>query len=329
MSSGQEAVVGVALASGRMVVAVHGDELLLQEHVVPPSDEHQVVEQLTDLLQSLEKHVGRFRGIGLSIGGHISQDGRKVAFAPGLVEPGRDWKDVPIVELLEKATGLAAITENDVNCMCAYEHELGVARGLEDFCVVYLAPDVQGLGCGIVAGGQLVRGTTGGAGEFGHIVIQPDGPLCRCGNRGCLEAMLAVENFDRDMNWGGVTRSVGFAAAAELLNGPDPDRAQRVFRRSGKYLGQGLATTINILNPKMIVLGGPAELVGPSGGPDKASSDFFMDGLRDAMTTNAFSSMARDCHVVVDQLDLKMAAMGASILLKRALVDGRVPEQVA
>jgi predicted NBD/HSP70 family sugar kinase len=311
VNSGQQAVAGVALASGRMVVAVHGDELLLQEHVVPPSDEHQIVEQLTELLQSLEKHVGRFGGIGLSIGGHISQDGRKVTFAPGLVEPGRDWKDVPIVELLENAT------------------ELGVARGLDDFCVVYLAPDVQGLGCGIVAGGQLVRGTTGGAGEFGHIVIQPEGPLCRCGNRGCLEAMLAVENFDRDMNWGGVTRSVGFAAAAELLSGPDPDRAQRVFRRSGKYLGQGLATTVNLLNPKMIILGGPAELVGPSDGPDKASSDFFMDGLRDAMTTNAFSSMARDCHVVVDQLDLKMAAMGAAILLQRATVDGRAPEQVA
>jgi predicted NBD/HSP70 family sugar kinase len=328
-----EVFAGVALASGAMTVAVHdGVEarpLLLQEHPVPPADERQVVAQLAQTLCEVGDRFRTVRGVGLSIGGHISQDGREVLFAPGLVQAGWDWTHVPIAQLVESATGLPAVTENDVNCMCAYEQRFGAAAGIDDFLVVYLAPDVQGLGCGIVAQGQLVRGSSGGAGEFGHIVIQPDGPLCRCGNRGCLEAMLAVENFDRDMNWGGAQRSAGFAEAAALLADPMSDRATRVFRRSGQYLGQGLATALNILNPRMIVVGGPAELVGTGTAGGGTSSELFMTGVRDAMADNTFSSMAGDCEIVVDRLDLEMAASGAAILLQRGLADGRVAEKVA
>ena len=328
MSDAPAPAAGVALASGRMLLTVREgsdpEPVLLQEHAVTVPDPDGVLEILGQALRDAEERVGRLAGVGLSIGGHISDDGRRVIVAPGLVRPGYDWSDVPVADLLTKVSGLPAVAENDVNCMCAYEQRFGVAVGVDDFVVVYLAPDVQGLGCAIVAQGQLVRGATGGAGEFGHIVVQPDGPLCRCGNRGCLEAMLAVKNFDRDMNWGGVSRSSGFADAAALLGGPHGERAERVFRRSGRYLGQGLATALNLLNPKMIVLGGPAELVGNGDGSDPRCSELFMTGVREAMQTNAFSSMARDCAVVVDRLDLTMAAAGAAILLQRGLDEGRI-----
>ena len=333
MTDAAEVFVGVALASGTMTMAVHDgagpEPLLLQEHAVPPADERQVVAQLAQTLRDVGDRFGMVRGVGLSIGGHISQNGRQVLFAPGLVRPGWDWTDVPIAHMVESATGLPTVVENDVNCMCAFEQRFGAAAGIDNFLVVYLAPDVKGLGCGIVAQGQLVRGSSGGAGEFGHIVIQPDGPLCRCSNRGCLEAMLAVENFDRDMNWGGEQRSAGFAEAAALLADPQDDRAARVFRRSGQYLGQGLATALNILNPRMIIVGGPTELVGTGDAGDASSSGLFLTGVRDAMKDNAFSSMARDCEVVVDRLDLEMAASGAAILLQRGLADGRVAGTVA
>ncbi len=319
---------GVALASGRMIVTVREgsdpEPVLLQEHLLTVPDPEGALEVILQVLRDAEERVGRLAGVGLSIGGHISGDGRRVVVAPGLLQPGHDWTDVPIADLLAAASGLPAVAENDVNCMCAYEQQIGVAAGVDDFVVVYLAPDVQGLGCAIVAQGQLVRGATGGAGEFGHIVVQPDGPLCRCGNRGCLEAMLAVTNFDRDMNWGGVSRSSGFADAAALLDGPHGERAARVFRRSGRYLGQGLATALNLLNPKMIVLGGPAELVGNRDESGPRCSELFMTGVREAMQTNSFSTMARDCAVVVDRLDLPMAAAGAAILLQRAVDEERV-----
>jgi predicted NBD/HSP70 family sugar kinase len=319
---------GVAMAQGRMLLTVRNgsspEPVLMTEHPLTVPDPEGAVDEVARVLAETADLVGGLGGVGLSVGGHISDDGQRVVFAPGLVQAGCDWTDVPVAELLTKASGLPAVAENDVNCMCAYEQEFGVAAGVEDLVVVYLAPDVQGLGCAIVAGGQLIRGATGGAGEFGHIVIQPEGPLCRCGNRGCLEAMLVVTNFDRDMNWGGVRRSYGFAEAAALLGGPHGPRAERVFERSGRYLGQGLATALNLLNPKMIVLGGPAELVGSADDADPACSRLFMKGVREAMDKNSFSSMARDCDVVVDRLDLPMAAAGAAILVQRGLDEGRL-----
>jgi predicted NBD/HSP70 family sugar kinase len=319
---------GIALAQGRMLLTVRDgtspDPVLLTEHPVAVPEPEGVVDEVARVLAETADLVGGLRGVGLSVGGHISDDGQRVVFAPGLVQAGHDWTDVPVADLLTKASGLPAVAENDVNCMCAYEQQFGVAAGVEDFVVVYLAPDVQGLGCAIVARGQLIRGATGGAGEFGHIVIQPEGPLCRCGNRGCLEAMLVVTNFDRDMNWGGVSRSSGFAEAAALLGGPHGPRAERVFERSGRYLGQGLATALNLLNPKMIVLGGPTELVGHADESDPPCSQLFMKGVHEAMEKNSFSSMARDCEVVVDRLDLPMAAAGAAILVQRGLDEGRL-----
>jgi predicted NBD/HSP70 family sugar kinase len=310
----------------------HGDgaePLLAQDHVVQATEPAEIIEQVAAAVRDAGSMVGELRGVGLSIGGHISADGRVVHFAPGLVHAGHDWTQVPVAELLEAATGVPAVAENDVNCMCAYELSHGRAQGVEDLVVVYLAPDVEGLGCAIVARGRLVRGGTGGAGEFGHIVIQPDGPLCRCGNRGCLEAMLAVENFDRDMNWGGIERSHGFADAAARLEASATHRAERVFHRSGRYLGQGLATAVNMLNPRMIVLGGPEELVGRPDGTSGRSSELFMRGVHESMKDNAFSTMARDCELVVDELGLDMAVTGAAILVQDGQADGRVAERVA
>jgi predicted NBD/HSP70 family sugar kinase len=141
--------------------------------------------------------------------------------------------------------------------------------------------------------------------------------------------MLAVENFDRDMNWGGIDRSHGFADAAARIEGADTDRAERVFHRSGRYLGQGLATAINLLNPRMIILGGPEELVGRPDGTGGRSSELFMRGVHESMKDNAFSTMARDCELVVDELGVDMAVTGAAILVQDGLADGRIAGPVA
>lgn len=323
-------VVGVALASRGMTVAVYDSQaravdVIMDEVAIPGSSELQVISQVEQAVTEAGKRVGKVTAVGLSIGGHISEDGKSVRFAPGVVAPGRDWLNVPIVDLLERALGVPAIVENDVNCLCAYERTFGPAEGVDDFIVVYLAPDVEGLGCGIVAGGELIRGATGGAGEFGHIVIHPEGPTCRCGNRGCLEAMLAVENFDRNMNWGRQSNSSGFSEAAALVGSPDDHRAARTFHRSGGYLGQGLATAVNLLNPKLIILGGPPELISGEVGVG-TSSELFMQGLQQALAANAFSSMGDDCEVLIDRLSLGMAASGAAILMEHHMAN-RAPGQ--
>ncbi len=317
---------GVALASNHITIAVYdaasGQTDLAKNEALTATSEAEVLRQIEHEIRQLQRTVKLLVGVGLSIGGHISEDSRRVRFAPGLVAAGQDWEAEPVADNLESALHVPVVVENDVNCMCAYQGRLGKARGVANFLVVYLAPDVEGLGCGIVAGGRLVRGSTGGAGELGHIVIQPDGPSCRCGNRGCLEAMVAVDNFQRDINWGGQCLANDFAEGAALLHGEHHERAEKVFKRSGRYLGQGLANVVNILNPCVIVLGGPPELIEPEDAGASSSSRLFMEGLREAFAVNAFSSMARDCEVVIDRLDLTTAATGAALLIEEHLRGG-------
>jgi predicted NBD/HSP70 family sugar kinase len=321
MTASPVTYVGVAIAAGRMTVALkHGHEpqpvVVVHDQALQVSDPFPVVaaiaESVRDICRGLGDGPTQPSAIGLSIGGHISEDGLHVRFAPGLIEEGNNWRDEPIGEYISKALSVPAVVENDVNCMTEYQRRLGQGEGKQNFLVVYLAPDVRGLGCGIVAGGELVRGATGGAGEFGHTVIQPEGPRCRCKNRGCLEAMLHVHNFDRDLNWGGQTYGTGFEAGARLAAGGH-ERARRVFARGGRYLGQGLANAINLLNPELVILGAQEELVQASP-PPGSSAEFFMEAMREALKVNAFGVMGADCEVLVATLDLEVAARGASLL---------------
>lgn len=308
---------GVALASGRMTIAIQrpGTEAaVISQYPVTAAEPVPTVAAIADRLREaavLESGTG-IVAVGTSVGGHVSEDERTVRFAPGLIQPEHDWTDVDLATQLEAVLGLPVVVDNDVNCMTEYHRLQGYGADKKDFLVIYLAPDVRGLGSGIVTSGQLVRGASGGAGELGHLVIQPEGPRCRCGNRGCLEAMLVVDNFDRDLNWGRHAMGVGFRHGAALAAAGE-ERAQRVFSRAGRYLGQGLANVINLLNPELVILGGPAELV--SAEPVKGSSSkFFMDALHQAVEDNTFSKMAEDCTIAVSNLDLELAARGAALM---------------
>lgn len=322
MTASPTTYVGVAIAAGRMTVALQrGHEappaVFAHDQTLQVSDAPSVVaviaQSVRDICQGLGDGPTRPSAIGLSIGGHISEDGLHVRFAPGVIEDGQDWEEVPIVELISAELSVPAVVENDVNCMTEYQRRLGQGGGRQNFLVVYLAPDVRGLGCGIVASGELVRGATGGAGEFGHIVIQPEGPRCRCGNRGCLEAMLHVHNFDRDLNWGGHAHGTGFEAGARLAAG-EHERARRVFARGGRYLGQGLANAINLLNPELVILGAQEELVQGSP-PPGSSAEHFMKAMHEALQENVFGVMKKTgCKVLVAPLNLEVAACGASLL---------------
>lgn len=321
MNDTEAGTAGVALAAGRMVLALRQNadsipEVLEDEHPLTEPEAERVALAIEKALDSARQVMGtqsvRPPRLGVSVGGHVCEGGCHVRFAPDVIVPGKKWSNEPLAETIRNTVGVPAVLENDVNCMTEFQRQFGQGAGVSDFIVVYLAPDVQGLGCGIVTRGELVRGASGGAGEFGHIVIQPEGPRCRCGKRGCLEAMLVVDNFDRDLNWGAQTYGQGFANGAGLVAQGLP-RAHRVFERSGRHLGQGLATAVNLLNPRKIILGGPSELVAVDPEP-QSSASFFMKEMRESLSNNSFSSLGKECDVVVEPLDLQMAARGAALL---------------
>ena len=228
-----------------------------------------------------------------------------------------------------------AAIDNDVNSMVVYQQEFGVGRGERSFVVVYLAPGMGGIGSGIVVDGKIVRGCSGGAGELGHLVVQPGGPRCPCGNRGCLQAVVGVDTIVRNVNWG--EREVvvtDLAGAAQLAEQGDA-RAVDTFRQAGRSFGQGLAALMNLLNPPLTIIGGPEEIVGSGPTPRRRGKDgrrkagrsaqLFRDGYEGTLAEYSFAQLEGDCRIEVDRLDLEMAAVGAALLGLRSAARSPLP----
>ena len=122
-------------------------------------------------------------GIGVGVPGNVDQPGSGVVDAAVL-----NWESLPLGALLSAALPVPVLVENDVNVLGSGERLYGRGRNLNDFLVVTIG---RGVGLAVVADGRVYRGARGGAGEFGHIPVQPDGPRCACGRRGCLEALIS------------------------------------------------------------------------------------------------------------------------------------------
>lgn len=171
-------------------------------------------------------------------------------YLPGLY-PTAPWVDVPLKEILETQTGLPSFVDNDCKIHAYAEMKVGAAQGLTDFISLTLG---TGLGGGIIANGQLVHGAKGIAGHVGHISIEPDGPLCPCGNRGCLELYAS----------GTAVAKMGSAAYGEEISSPEVFRkvasgdatACTVIEKMAAALGRGLGAMANIFDPQAFVLGG-------------------------------------------------------------------------
>lgn len=201
---------------------------------------------LVRALQAGAPPEARCVGVGVGVCGTVSDDDGAVRFAPNL-----GWVDVPLRSMLADRleTRLPILVGNDGDLGARAEHLRGVARGLSD--VVYVAGEV-GIGGGIIVGGRAMRGTGGYGGEIGHMVVDPRGPVCRCGRRGCWETLISDE---------AVLAATGAPAGASLADvlsayaaGEKWPRAG--LRRVGRALGTGVANLVNVFNPQLIVFGG-------------------------------------------------------------------------
>jgi glucokinase len=206
--------------------------------------------------------------VGVGAPGMVDRDGR-LRFAPNLPQAqGVDWNELIGAEL----PGRTILIENDANFAVLAEHRLGAARGFDHVVMVTLG---TGIGGGIVLDGRLQLGAAGFAGEIGHMVVDPAGPECPCGRRGCWErfasgaglgvlareAALAGRLRDVVRTAGGDPESVrGEDISAAAAEG-DP-AAQEVIRTVGQYIGFGLANLAAVLDPACFVLGGGVVLAG-------------------------------------------------------------------
>jgi glucokinase len=208
-------------------------------------------------------------GIGIGAPGPVNPTTGVIYEAPNLT----GWRNVPLRTLISERFGRPTFLGNDANVAALAEATFGVARGIQD--MVYLTIST-GIGSGIIAGGRISSGAHGLAAEAGHTIIKPDGPLCGCGNRGCLEMLASGPAIARDVvtrlkkgKKSRITRLVGGDLGkvdARIINeaAQAGDKlAVNAFRRAGKYLGIGITNLLHLFNPRMVVLGGSVTKAGP------------------------------------------------------------------
>ncbi|MDQ1042866.1 ROK family transcriptional regulator [Streptomyces sp. V4I2] len=231
-------------------------------------------------------------GLGIAVSGDVDRGAGVVRYSPFL-----EWRDVPLAELAATTTGLPVTVDNDVRALTVAEQWFGAGAGLSDFAVVTVG---AGIGCGLVVHGKVVAGAHGVAGEIGHVTVDPAGPLCHCGNRGCVEAIAgdaAILRRIRETTGVDVTDT---ASAVRLARRGVPG-AREAYARAGEAIGRGIATVANLLGPERVIISGEG----------LAAHDLFAEQIRDAFTAAAFGSAAQ-CDVQTRPLPFEEWARGAA-----------------
>jgi glucokinase-like ROK family protein len=251
----------------------------------------------------------RLDAVGIGVPGPVSfRDG--VPVSPPIM-PG--WDRHPVRELLAREHGCPAVVDNDVNIMAIGERHGGVAHSVDDFLFVKIG---TGIGCGIHLGGDVYRGVDGCAGDIGHIQVDAHGPMCSCGNAGCLEALFSGAALSRDAL--AAARSGESPALAErLAMGAEigardvADGAAegdvtciRLIRDGGRRLGATLATLVSFANPSMIVIGGGLAQLG----------HILLAEIRSVVYRRSLPLATGNLPVVLSELGARAGVSGAAVL---------------
>jgi predicted NBD/HSP70 family sugar kinase len=209
----------------------------------------------------------------------------------------RGWTGVDIVDVVHRRLRQPIFLDNASNLAALAESRLGAARGQQN--VVFL--DVgDGVGSGLLLEGRVLRGHNGMAGELGHTVIDEDGPVCRCGNRGCLEAVAGGPAIlERLRDEGGVSK-IGDIVLRAMANDP---ACLRALSDAGKHIGVATGNLCNLFDPERVVVGGELARAG----------ELLLGPIRQAMESTTLASGAEVPDVVQGQLGLSASALGAVV----------------
>lgn len=297
-STGLAAGVDFGRKHVRIALAALSQEVVA-EREVPVRRDYPAAEGVAvarDVLHDLLESAGATRedvvALGVGIPGPI--DSRTGRVGSGSILP--EWIGEPLQELVEGSFGMPALIENDANLGALAERTWGAARGVDDLVYIKVS---TGIGAGIVVDGRLYRGGSGTAGEIGHTTVNTMGPVCRCGNRGCLELEAAVPViFERLAASHGPGLTID--RVLELLDAGDVP-ASRVVDGAGQALGIAVAGLCNLLNPSLIVIGG-----------DLARANIpLLDSMRGVLRQVAVPSAVEHVRLTVSELGIRAQVLGA------------------
>ena len=285
-----------------------------------------VVDRLLDTVPARKR---RIHGVGIAVAGLVNSMSEVVEFSPDF-----DWKNTDIHQVLNGRVDLPVIFDNVTRVMAIGELWCGRGSEYRDFACVNVG---YGIGAGIVTDGQPFGGSEGLAGEFGHITLDKDSPIqCKCGNHGCLEALASGRGIalaaQRALESGRVSTlrsqcdgdlSRITAKMVSEAAGADDELANEIFTGAAEYIGIGIATLVNLFNPRVVFIGGGVA----------QSGDLLFNTVRKVVAERVMPRHARTVEILPVTHGLNAAVMGAaSLILDRVVnleLDPAVPAHAA
>jgi glucokinase len=310
---GTKIAAGVVDADGQLLAAVRRD--------TPAQD--------VDAIETVIMHaVAELRSghdvtaVGVAAAGYVDAARSTVLFAPNVA-----WRDEPLKADLERRLDLPVLVENDANAAAWGEFRFGPARDVDDMVLLTVG---TGLGGGVVIDGNLLRGAFGVAAELGHVRMVPGGVRCGCGNRGCWEQYASGQALVREARELAASGSVTAERILQLAGGkPKAIRGPHVTQAAeegdpaavdlladvGRWLGEGTASVVAVLDPAMIVVGGGVA----------AAGDLLMAPMRDAFLRNLTARGFRpEARIELASLGNRAGVIGVADLAARALASGEL-----
>ena len=261
---------------------------------------HEGLDAAAELVGQLLAEAGlgpeRVIGAGMCLPGPIHRPTGVVGSTAIL--PG--WVGVAAAEEMHRRLDLPILVDNDANLAALAEAAFGAGRDAKD--LVYLMIS-SGIGAGLVLNGRLYRGAEGLAGELGHVLVDADGPVCRCGNRGCLETVAGTDALAELLRR---SHGEGLDGRAIVRLARDGDLGcRRVIADAGRAIGKAAATLVNVLNPELLIVGGDLAEAG----------ELLLDGVRESLGRSALPTAAQAATVVAGSLGDRAEVLGAIALV--------------
>jgi len=292
---GTNTKIALVAANGRIV---RRTQFPTKAHKDKPALINAIASEAFGIIKLCGLKKSQVQGIGIGVPGLVDSKRGVVHYLTNI----SGWKHVNLSRELEKKTGIKTRVDNDVNLMALAEARFGAGRDSASLFCVTLG---TGVGGGIVIDGEIYRGNTQSAGEIGHISVDPEGPKCNCGRKGCVEAYVGnsyvVKRAEQKMRKKGITPEQITKAAKK------GDRAAMdIWKETAEYLGRGLVIVINLFDPETIVIGGG--MIG--------AGEFIFKPLRGYIRKNALIVPAARVKIVKAKLGNNAGVIGAAELAR-------------
>ncbi len=288
-------VIGLNLAQNKFIGAIVNLKGEIKETVemeVPDDNGEKALQFAYQIIDQLvKKKLKPIIGIGVGTPGLVNTREGVIVSAVNLA-----WQDLPLGQLLEKKYKVPVSILNDSQATAIGEYVYGGGHKLDENLIVVNAR--HGIGAGILINGRLFQGDGGGAGEIGHVVVQENGAVCRCGKLGCLETIASARAVMQQMNTDSLDAACDAFAAGNA-------KAVRIVNKAGHYLGVSLANLIGTLNIQKIVLTGDMTRFGPA----------WLSSVNESMNAAALTRMAGGTQLELGTLDYRACILGAAAFL--------------